>query len=183
MEITYVTGNQFKVLVATKYLKPLGIKVINNDLDIPEIQADSIEEISIHSATEASKVLNKDVLVNDSGLIVPSLNNFPGPYSKYAEQTLKEDGLLKLMKDITNREAYFIEVLTYKKVNEEPIVIISKTLGSIAKEPKGSFGWSFDKIFIPKGETKTLAQFPEEERYKFFTNEGYISLAKILKDN
>ena len=127
MNITYVTGNKFKVYIAERYLNPLGFTIASIKLDIPEIQADSIEEISIHSANLASEKLNKSVLVNDSGLIIPSLENFPGPYSKYVEETIKEDGILKLMKDVKERDAYFLEVLVYKEVGKEPKVFKSLT--------------------------------------------------------
>ncbi len=182
MQITYVTGNKFKVYLAEKYLNPLGFNIVNIKLDIPEIQADSIEKISIHSANLANEKLKKAVLVNDSGLIIPSLKNFPGPYSKYIEDTINEDGVLKLMEGVKKRDAYFLEVLVYKEINKKPMVFKSLTKGTISKTKKGSGGWSYDFIFIPEGSAKTLAEYPDDERYKFFDEEAYIQLANYLKN-
>lgn len=179
-KIIYVTGNKFKILLAKKYLEPLNIEIDNKKMNIPEIQADTLEEVSQNSALFASKILQKPLLVNDSGLIIPALNNFPSVYTKYIEQTITEEGVLKLMEGIEERTAYFKEVLTYIKPDEEPISFISISEGQIALKTEGEFGWSFDRIFIPKGETKPLACFNDDERWKFWSEEAYINLAKHL---
>lgn len=59
---------------------------------------------------------------------------------------------------------------------------MSKTNGSIAKEMSGKNGWSWDFIFIPKGEKKTLAQFSDDEKWKFWDDSAYIKLAEYLKN-
>lgn len=180
MEITYVTGNKMKVLGAKTFLEPLGFTINQKKIDCPEIQADEIEEVAKFSSKYASNELKCNVLKNDSGLIIPALNNFPGPYTKYAEETIKEDGILKLMKDINDRECYFIEVLAYTEYNKEPVTFKSITRGKIAYEKSGKYGWGYDYIFIPDGQTKTLASFEDEERIKLWDDSGYIELGNYL---
>lgn len=180
-EIIYVTGNKFKILTAQKILEPLNIKVNAQKIDCPEIQADSIEEVAIYSSKYASDYLKASTLKNDSGLVIPALNNFPSAYTKYVEETITEDGILKLMDGIKDREAYFLEVLAYTEYGEKPVVFVSKTEGTIATEKNGEFGWSYDKIFIPKGETKTLACFEDNERWKFWDDVAYQKLAEYLE--
>ena len=181
MKIVYMTGNKFKLLTAKKILEPLGIEVENEKIDCPEIQANSIEEVAKYSSKYSSEYLGCDTLKNDSGLVISALGGFPSAYTKYVEETIKEDGILKLMEGVEDRSAYFIEVLAYTRLAEEPVAFISKTEGSIAREKKGDFGWSYDKIFIPKGETKTLAEFPDDERWKFWDESAYSELADYLK--
>lgn len=178
--IVYITGNKFKILLANKTLNPLGIKVDAKKIDCPEIQADKIEDVASYSSKYASDLLMIDTLKNDSGLVIPALNGFPGPYTHYIEDTLTEDGILKLMKDIENREAYFLEVLAYTKYKEETIIFISKTKGKIALEKSGEYGWSYDRIFIPEGSDKTLASYPDDERWEFWDNSAYNELAKYI---
>ncbi|NLL44811.1 MAG: hypothetical protein GX247_03990 [Mollicutes bacterium] len=74
-----------------------------------------------------------------------------------------------------------IEVLAYTEYGKDPVVFISKTEGTIATEKSGEYGWGYDKIFIPKGETKTLACFDDNERWKFWDDKAYIALAEYLK--
>ncbi len=58
---------------------------------------------------------------------------------------------------------------------------ISNTYGSIEKEKRGEFGWSFDRIFVPKNETRTLAEMPDDERWKFWTDDAYLQLKEYLE--
>ena len=182
MKVVYMTGNKFKLLTAKNILEPIGIEVENQVIDCPEIQSNSIEEVAKFSSKYASNELQCDTLKNDSGLVIPALNGFPSAYSKYVEETLTEDGIIKLMKDIEDRSAYFLEVLAYTEYNKETKVFISKTKGRIAEEKSGKNGWGYDKIFIPEGESKTLACFPDSERWKFWDESGYKNLANYLKE-
>lgn len=182
MKIVYMTGNKFKLLTAKSILEPIGIEVENKVIDCPEIQSNSIEEVAKYSSKYASNVLQCDTLKNDSGLVIPALNGFPSAYSKYVEETLTEDGIINLMRGIKDRSAYFLEVLAYTELNQEPIVFISKTKGSIATEKAGENGWGYDKIFIPEGENKTLACFTDDERWKFWDESGYTEFANYLKE-
>lgn len=178
--ITYVTGNWAKVESAKQALEPLGYEINNIKMDTIEIQSDDVEEVAKFSSKWASEQLKCDVLKNDSGLFVEALNGFPGTYTHYVEETLGEDGLLKLLDGVENRKAYFKEVLAYCEYGGEPITFIGITNGVIAKEKSGEYGWSWDFIFIPDGEDKTLGCFPDKERWKFWSQDAYKRLAKYL---
>lgn len=181
-KINYITTNKFKVQVAKENLEPLGFEIIPKAIECPEIQADTIEEVAKYSSKYASDTLKENTLKNDSGLVIPGLGGFPSAYTKYAEKTIGEYGVLKLMEDIENRQAYFLEVLAYTEYGKEPVTFISKTEGTISREKLGTEGWSWDFIFIPKGEEKTLASYPDEERWKFWDNKAYEELAKYLSE-
>lgn len=182
MDITYVTGNKYKIELAQRILSPLGINVLQKKIYCPEIQDDKIENVSKFSAKYAANQLGVAVIKNDSGLVIEALNGFPGPYTAYVEDTLTEEGILKLMEGKENRNAYFVEVISYCQPNQEPISFVSKTEGSISLEKKGEFGWSYDRIFIPKGQDKTLAQMPDDERWKFWSDDAYLQLKDFLEN-
>lgn len=180
--ITYVTGNWAKIASAKQALEPLGFEIDNVKMETPEIQADDVNEVAIYSAKWASEKLNKPVLKNDSGLFVEGLKGFPGVYTHYADDTIGEDGLLKLMEGMENRKAYFKEFIAYCEPGKEPVVFEGITRGTIATEKSGTYGWSWDFIFIPDGETKTLGNFPDEERWNFWSVDMYKKLAEYLKE-
>ena len=180
MQIVYVTGNKYKIELAQRILSPLGITVEQKKIYCPEIQDDKIENVSKFSAKYAANELNIPVIKNDSGLIIEALNGFPGPYTAYVEDTLTEEGILKLMTNIQNRKACFVEVISYCEPNKEPVFFISETEGEISLTKKGEYGWSYDRIFIPKGQTKTLAEFNDDERWKFWTDDAYLKLKDYL---
>lgn len=181
-KIIYVTGNWAKLASAKQFLEPLGFEIDNIKMDTIEIQADNVEEVAKYSAVWASNKVKCDVLKNDTGLHIEALNGFPGVYTKYVEDTIGEDGILKLLECVENRKAYFKEVLAFCPYGGEPVTFVGVTKGTIAKEKSGTFGWSWDFIFIPEGETKTLACFPDEERWNFWSKSSYENLAKYLNN-
>ena len=112
-KITLVTGNKAKLLSARQFLEPYGIKVDNVKMDTTEIQSDSVEEIAMHSAKEASEKLKCPVLKNDTGFFIEELNGFPGPYVHQIMEKIGTEGILRLMKGINNRKAYYKEAFAY----------------------------------------------------------------------
>lgn len=44
-------------------------------------------------------------------------------------------------------------------------------------------GRSWDRIFIPNGQTKSMANFDDDERFKLWSDEGYKKLAEYLNKN
>ena len=181
MELTYVTGNWAKILSARQILEPLGYKVNQVKMDTIEIQDDDMEKVAAYSAKWASDKLKCDVIKNDSGLFVEALNGFPGVYTHYVDDTLGEKGLLKLMKGIENRKAYFKEVIAYCEYGKEPVTFVGITKGTLAKRKSGKYGWSWDFIFIPDGENKTLANFNDDIRFSYWNMDAYKELAKYLE--
>lgn len=180
-KITYVTGNWAKLESAKQALDSIGYSIDNIKMETPEIQADDVVEVAKYSAKWACEKLNKPVLKNDSGLFIESLKGFPGVYTHYADDTIGEDGILKLMEGIENREAYFKEALAYCEPGNEPIVFVGITKGRIAKEKSGTYGWSWDFIFIPEGEDKTLGCFEDSKRWNFWSLDSYKNLVKYLE--
>ena len=180
-KITYVTGNWYKIMCARSILEPLGFEVDNIKMETTEIQANNVEDVAMYSAKEASDKLKCDVLKNDTGLYVEALGGFPGPYTHYVDEKLGEDGLLKLLKGVDNRNACFIEAFAYCEYGKDPVVFKSITKGGIATEKSGIYGWSWDFIFIPDGYDKTMGNYPDEERCYIWNTDAYAELVKFLK--
>lgn len=179
-KIIFVTGNWSKILSAKQILEPLGIEVGNIKMEITEIQADTVEEVAMHSAKEASDKLKCAVLKNDTGLYVEALGGFPGPYTHYVDDKLGEDGLLKLLEGVENRKACFIEAFAYCEYKKDPIIFKSITKGTIAKKKSGKYGWSWDFIFIPEGKNKTMGNYSDEDRCLVWNTSAYHELANFL---
>lgn len=181
-KITYVTGNWAKIKSARQILEPLGFEVEQIKMDVPELQDDSIENVAKFSAKWASDELKCTVLKNDTGLCIEALNGFPGPYTHYADDTIGEDGVLKLLKGVENRKAYFIECLAYCEYGKDPVIFKAITNGTIAKRKSGKYGWTWDFIFIPEGQSKTLGCYDDSIRFKYWNTNSYDELVKYLSN-
>jgi len=154
----FVTGNKGKFKEASLVIP--GLK--QADLGVPEIQADTLEEVARFSIEHAYARLHEPCFVEDAGLFVHALKGFPGPYSKFVNHTLDCGGLLKLMQGEKDRGAYFEACIAYhdgKKVH----TFTGRCDGTIALAGKGRTGFGFDPVFLPEGSKKTFA---EDEGYK-----------------
>ena len=69
-KVVYVTGNWSKILSAKQILEPLGIEVDNVKMETTEIQADTVEEVAMHSAKEASEKLKCISRLASTSLII-----------------------------------------------------------------------------------------------------------------
>lgn len=181
MKITLVTGNWAKIAQAKNFLEPKGIIVDNVKMDTIEIQADSVEEVAKYSAKWASEKLKANVVKNDTGIMIDALNGFPAAYTHYVQDTIGEDGILKLMEGEKNRKAKFVQALAFCEYGKEPVSFVSITEGEIALKKEGEHGWCWDFIFIPNGKEKTLACFEDDERLALWNDTGYNQLINYLE--
>ena len=132
MKVYYVTGNELKVKLAKKVLEKLGIEVIQKNIVTPEIQSLDCREVAEYSAKYAADLLGIPVFKNDSGFCIDELDNFPGALARWAEETLKADGIIKLLEGKTNRNCHWVEVLSYCEPGGEPVSFESLTYGTIS---------------------------------------------------
>ena len=63
--IKYITGNLAKIKSAKQILEPLGIEVEHIKMETTEIQRDTVEEIAMFSAKEASEKLKTSALIEE----------------------------------------------------------------------------------------------------------------------
>jgi XTP/dITP diphosphohydrolase len=145
-KIFFGTGNKHKVDEVRKILNSHGIEVEHYPLEKLEIQADTLEEVARYSLGVLET--EKSIVVEDSGLFINHYNGFPGPYSHYALDTISLTGILKLMKGIKDRTAYFKSVAAYRRGNEIRI-FQGIVKGRIAQRIRGAHGFGYDPIFIP----------------------------------
>lgn len=167
MEIFFATTNKHKFLEAKEILGKYNIKVKMYRYKPIEIQSNSIKEIIEKCAQQIiAKKINKKIFLEDSGLFIKSLKNFPGAYSNYVYSTIGLEGILKLMENKKNREAIFKSAIAF--INEENKIkfFIGITKGKISYFPKGKKGFGFDPIFIPLTYNKTFAEMDIEEKNK-----------------
>lgn len=112
-KITFVTSNKNKFLTLKEKLREFGICLEHADIDLLEPQLPTIKQVTEFKAKQALAILKKPVLVNDSGLTIPVLNDFPGPYTKYISEKIGNQGILDLLKSKSDRTAYLEQTFCY----------------------------------------------------------------------
>ncbi len=132
------------------------------DYDYPELQADELEAIAAHGATEAFEALDGDdpLIVDDAGLFIEALGGFPGPYSAYVEETVGIERVAELALNEPDRRAAFRAVIAY--TDGETVETFEGAVRGRIVAPRGSGGFGYDPIF-EHGE-RTFAEMETAEK-------------------
>jgi XTP/dITP diphosphohydrolase len=162
--VYFATGNRNKYHEAAGVAAAFGVILKHMKMKKKEIQSDSLAEIASFAAKEAAKSESKSVVVEDAGFFVQGLDDFPGPYSAFVFDALGYEGILRLMRGVRNRRAFFQATVAYCEPNGLPTCFTGIIRGTVAKAPKGSRGFGFDPIFVPTGQRRTFAQMVIAEK-------------------
>ena len=130
-------------------------------------------ENSLHKARVANASSGMTSLGDDSGLIVPALNNLPGLRSaRYAhESATDEENRLHLKYELEKMElkqakAYFVCVLVLVQDFADPFPLFATGLfeGLVKTTIRGENGFGYDPMFYPKNSNVSLAEMDENEK-------------------
>ena len=182
LTINFVTSNLGKVREFRQILEP-QIKVNHIKMSYPEIRSEDNEEIARHSAKKLAEKFKKNIVVEDSGLFVKVLNDFPGTYSATIHKKIGLEGILKLMKDSKNRECEYKSAVAYCEPGKKAISFIGIEKGKIAEGIRGTFGFGHDPIFITEGSSKTYGEMENVEELKKFRRMAVLKLRDYLLNN
>jgi len=118
-------------------------------------------------------LLDRPVLADDSGLVVPSLGGRPGVYSArfsgpQATDQTNRTKLLRLLaaKSGPSRRAYFEACLVISKNGTVLGSVSGRVWGRITTREMGKGGFGYDSIFQPQGFSKTFGQLPATTKHR-----------------
>ena len=144
-------------------LKDMGIKVD------PDENGTTYEENALIKAREIAKYTNLPVLADDSGMEVEAIPHELGLHTARFHPELpqveRNKLVVKLLENATTRNAKFV-CCAVLLVNGKEYKYLHETHGSISNELKGTGGFGYNPIFIPKGYKETYAELSDEEKYK-----------------
>ncbi len=164
MALIFVTSNEGKFREAAEVGQRFGFKLEMVSIPYIEIQSDKLEDIARVGAQQAFAILKRPCFVEDSGLFIETLGGFPGPFSSYVLKTIGLKGILKLMDRVERREAIFRSAVAYCRTSKEVFVFSGEIQGDISKEIRGTGGFGYDPIFIPRGHERTFAEMSVQEK-------------------
>lgn len=174
-EIIVATKNQGKAKEFERMFRPLGYEV-KTLIDFPEIQdieetGSTFEENAILKAETMSKLLDKIVIADDSGLSIDALDGRPGIYSaRYAgEEKSDEANIVKVLEELNgipdqNRQARFYCALAVAAPGRKTVTVLGACEGVILREKRGVNGFGYDPIFFVKDKGKSMAELSPLEK-------------------
>ena len=160
-DLVVVTSSRDKLAEINEIL---GTNHKVSKLDIWEIQSLDLDEVIENKAKSAYQKIKKPVLVEDISFEIKSLKELPGTFIKFFLKTLGTEGTVALIKGKSTNTKVTAAAAIYDGRN---LKIFKGTIyGTLSARNKGNYGFGFDKIFIPKGYKKTLAQMPPSLKNK-----------------
>jgi XTP/dITP diphosphohydrolase len=179
MQINLITSNLGKV---KEFKAILGdsVKINHIEQEYKEMRSDNPEEIAKDAAKTLANELKKPVVVEDSGLFIKALKDFPGTCSSYIHKRIGLKGILKLMEGVDDRSCTYKSAVGYCKAGKEPISFLGEEKGNVAREIKGNYGFGHDPIFIPEGSEETYGEIKNCENLKRFRKIAVEKLKNYL---
>jgi XTP/dITP diphosphohydrolase len=155
-----VTGNVNKWREAERIL---GFAIERVELDLEELQAESVRAVARAKAEAAFRKLGRPVIVEDAGVELLGLGGFPGPFIKYWEKLGGLSSICRAADGLGDRRVRAVCALGL--CSERGVEVVEGVAeGSLSLEPRGTNGFGWDAIFIPEGESRTFGELTALEK-------------------
>lgn len=176
-EIVMATNNQDKVKEMQSLFADLNIEVkalkdvFEEPIEVEETGTTFAENAKLKAET-ISKMLNRIVIADDSGLEIDALNKEPGVHSARflghdTSYDIKNSYLIELLRGQTNRSARYVCAMAMAVPGQETIICQDTMEGEIALKPEGKNGFGYDPIFFfpPAQKTAAMMDLAEKNQY------------------
>jgi XTP/dITP diphosphohydrolase len=103
------------------------------------------------------------VLGEDSGIETDALAGGPGVQSaRWAPPGEQAEALVERLAGERNRRARMVCTIVAASPDGGEVVVTGVLPGEVAPEPRGTGGFGYDPVFVPEGETQTVAELGDE---------------------
>ena len=173
IELVIASTNIHKIREVRSILKSfsgfdlLSLRDFPNYVPVEET-GETFQQNAILKATHAAASLNRWVIADDSGLVVPALSGAPGIRSaRYAGNDATDlDNRKKLLDELRHlidddRQAYYECCIALASPAGVKKWTRGTCEGMLLAQDKGGSGFGYDPIFIKHGYSKTFAEMDE----------------------
>ena len=174
-------------------LLPKNIKTYSTsyfNLKSPIENGKTFKENSLIKSKYFSKQTGLICLADDSGLEIDILEKNPGIYSARWGGRLGDfnKAIKRVYRELNKKDknwkdkiirARFVCALSISYLDKKIACVQAKIEGSISSESKGTNGFGYDPIFVPKGKRQTFGEMKPAKKYKI--DHRYFAFKKLKK--
>lgn len=126
-------------------------------------------ENAAKKAREIAEISGCAALADDSGICVHALGGEPGIYSArysggHGNDLDNNNLVLKNLKDKEDKSAHYTCAMVLAYPDGREVSAEGYMYGEITEDSRGDRGFGYDPIFVPTGETRTVAEMTDEEK-------------------
>jgi XTP/dITP diphosphohydrolase len=127
-------------------------------VEFPPEEGSTYEENARAKAAFARPLVDDEAwaLGEDSGIEVAALAGGPGVHS--ARYLGWQDRLLRELEGVEDRRARYVCAIVARAPDGREVAVRGTLEGRVAHEARGSEGFGYDPIFVPLGESRTVAE-------------------------
>lgn len=162
---------EIKKILSGKFDEIISLREAGIDHETVEDGRTFIEN-ALKKAREIAEISGECALADDSGITAHALGDEPGIYSaRYASQDgdNADDGannalLLKNLADKADKTAHYTAAVALVYPDGRSVTAEGYMYGEIIEDARGDRGFGYDPIFVPTGESRTVAEMTDEEK-------------------
>ena len=173
MKLIIASNNAHKIYEIKKILSGKFDDIIS--LREASIDHETIEdgttfmENARKKASEIAAISGECALADDSGICVDALDGAPGIYSarfsgEHGNDEENNRLLLEKISHATDRGAHYTCAMALVYPDGKCVEAEGYMYGEITDDPRGDRGFGYDPLFIPTGESRTVAEMTDEEK-------------------
>ena len=171
MKLIIASNNKHKIyeikkILGEKFDEIISIKEAGIDHETVE-DGTTFMENAIKKAREIAEISGSYALADDSGICCDALDGAPGIYSARFSGGTDEDNndlLIEKLRDKEDKSAHYTCAMALCSPEGELTLAEGYMYGTITENRRGERGFGYDPLFIPTGETRTVAEMTDEEK-------------------
>ena len=171
MKLIIASNNKHKIyeikkMLGEKFEEILSIREAGIDHETVE-DGTTFMENAVKKAREIAQISGCAALADDSGICAHALDGAPGIYSARFSGGDDEDNnalLLEKLKSKEDKGAHYTCAMALVYPDGRLVSAEGYMYGKITDHRRGERGFGYDPIFIPDGDTRTVAEMTDEEK-------------------
>jgi XTP/dITP diphosphohydrolase len=167
MRLLLATRNDHKVREFERLLPGVELDPLPEDVDTPPEDGESYAANALIKARAAARATGRAAIADDSGVEAQALGGAPGIHSaRYAGPEASDgENLAKLRAEVpAGSPLTYVCVIAHVAADGDEHLFVGRCAGTMAREEAGARGFGYDPVFVPEGETRTMAELSDEEK-------------------
>ena len=176
MKLIIASNNKHKIyeikkILGSKFDEILSMREAGIEHETVE-DGSTFMENAVKKASEMAEISGCCALADDSGICAHALGGEPGIYSArysgmnggHGDDSANNALLLKNLSDKADKTAHYTCAMALAYPDGGLVTAEGYMYGSITPDARGERGFGYDPIFVPDGESRTVAEMTDEEK-------------------